>query len=487
MKSQLTLKILLKNLFYFIMLVIIIWAIYAFTTGVLFFIKHKKVSSEYIAKSCAINYYSNETGPDRVVLIDDPLESGLARLGIIRDAQNTLNIAYFSIDTSESAELFFAALLDAANRDVQVNLLLDGVFHGINRELKPIFYALISHPNIDIKLYEPPSPLTPWTINNRMHDKYIIADNGIGMIGGRNIGDKYFNPDWYTKSVTNDRDVIIINTESYESTSVINEMTNYFDEIWSHKYTKDLNIKINKSRREKGMERQMELADKLAKAKETYKDKMLQYSQMLDISVPTNKITFIHNPLTRFSKEPWCLYEITKLMKAAKSSIFIQSPYVVPSKAMTKGYLNDIDAENIDIFILTNSLASTPNFPAFSGYTNHRKKLVDKGITIFEYQSKDSIHAKAFTIDNDLLAIGTFNADPRSAFLSTESMVVIHSAEAAEKLDEGLMQYIEESLVVDKDYNYIESNNVEEVPVNIVKRVIVFILSHIVRFFEFLL
>ncbi len=487
MKSQLTIKLLLKNMFRFTIIAAIIWVIYAFTTGVLLFIKHKKVSSEYIAKSSSIDYYSDETGPDRVVLIEDPLESGLARMGIIRDAQTSLNIAYFSIDSGESSELFFAALLDAADRDVQVNLLLDGMFHGIKGELKSIFYALMMHPNIDIKLYEPLSLITPWTINNRMHDKYIIADNEIGMIGGRNIGDKYFNPDWYTKAVTNDRDVIIINTESDESASVINEMTSYFNEIWSHEYSEDLSIRLNKFRQKKGTEKQRELADKLAQAKELHQDTMLQYSRLLDISVPTNKITFIHNPITRFSKEPWCWYELTKLMKSAKSSIFVQSPYFVPSKAMTKSYLDGIDTKNIDVFILTNSLASTPNYPAFSGYINHRKRLVDSGITIFEYQSKDSIHAKAFTIDNDLLAIGTFNVDPRSAFLSTESMVVIHSAEAAEKLDDGLMQYIEESLVVGEDYEYIQSDSIEEVPVNIVKRAAVTILSYIVRLFEFLL
>lgn len=174
-------------------------------------------------------------------------------------------------------------------------------------------------------------------------------------------------------------------------------------------------------------------------------------------------------------------------MKYADDSIFIQSPYVIPSKGMIKGFLNKDDFIDKEIFLLTNSLGSTPNLPAYSGYLNHRKSIVDKDINVFEFQSEDSLHTKAFVFDSELVAIGSFNLDHRSAYLSTESMVVIHSAEGVKKLEEGLASYVKESLLVDRDYNYVTDKNVAEIPVHPIKRIIINSLSYIVKWFEYLL
>lgn len=154
---------------------------------------------------------------------------------------------------------------------------------------------------------------------------------------------------------------------------------------------------------------------------------------------------------------------------------------------MIQGFLNEDEFDNIEITALTNSLASTPNLPAYSGYLNHRKKLINSGINIYEYQSVDSLHTKAFIIDNSLLAIGSFNSDPRSAFLSTESMLVIHSSQAVEKIEEGLQNYFDTSLLVDEDYNYIPRENLPARPVSLIKKFAVYTLSYITRWFEFLL
>ena len=108
---------------------------------------------------------------------------------------------------------------------------------------------------------------------------------------------------------------------------------------------------------------------------------------------------------------------------------------------------------NKKITLLTNSLVSTPNLPAFAGYLNHRKQIVDN-IDVLEIISKDSIHAKAFLFNKDLVAIGSFNLDPRSIFLSSESMVVIHSEEVVNKFGLNIHNFANDSLLVNKDYNY---------------------------------
>lgn len=467
--------------------IFIFYALYLLVTGVFIFLIPKQVSEEYMEKSSVSKFYSNDIGPDRGILIDNPTDSGMARLKIIDSAKERLDVSYFSIETGESPNLFFGALIEAADRGVEVNLLLDGLFHGLRGELKPIIYTFISHPNMNLKLYEPFHPLKPWTLNNRMHDKYIIADDKIAIIGGRNIGDKYFAPDWFDKSISNDRDIVLINFDSNHPTSVLNDMSTYFHTIWNHPYSKPVNKNISNRKYIKGVTNAKKLKEKAQQVKKSNPQLFAREIDLMNISFPTNKVTFIHNPIERFSKEPWCWYEITQLMKSAQTSIFAQSPYVILNKSLVNGFFDQDDFTNVDISILTNSLKSTPNVLAFSGYLNYREDLVASGINVFEFKSTDSIHAKSFIIDSNLVAVGSFNLDPRSAYLSTESMVVIHSSEAVEKLEEGLTGYLDRSLLVSESDSYFSRKNVEEMTVGLTKKYMVRLLSFVTRWIEYLL
>lgn len=307
------------------------------------------------------------------------------------------------------------------------------------------------------------------------------------IIGGRNIGDTYFAPEWYDQKVTNDRDIIIINSNLEDKSSAVYQMSNYFNYIWNHKYSRPVNKIVYKIRHKMALQKSNELKEKLAQDQRLNQEVLQKPIDLMEFSFPTNKISFIHNPIQRFSKEPAVWYQITQLMKSAKKSVFIQSPYVIPSHSMVDGFLEKEDFINKDVFILTNSLGSTPNLPAYSGYLNHRKKIVDYGINILEFQSEDSLHTKAFVIDNELLGIGSFNLDHRSAFLSTESMVIIHSLEAVGKLEAGLEDYIANSLLVGKDYNYILKQNVAPTPVSPVKNRLINTFSYFIKWFEYLL
>ncbi|HZK39497.1 MAG TPA: hypothetical protein VFD23_05035, partial [Clostridia bacterium] len=104
------------------------FVIYVMVTGMFIFAIPKDISTEHKNNSTTDNYYSDTIGPDRAVLINDPLKAGVARIRIIENAKETLDISCFSIENGESSLLFFGALLEAADRGVQVNLLLDGMF-----------------------------------------------------------------------------------------------------------------------------------------------------------------------------------------------------------------------------------------------------------------------------------------------------------------------------------------------------------------------
>ena len=109
--------------------------------------------------------------------------------------------------------------------------------------------------------------------------------------------------------------------------------------------------------------------------------------------------------------------------------------------------------------ILTNSLSSTDNIEAFSGYQSDREALLKTGIRIFEIRPDAKIrekimtgelqdvlihkpifghHAKSMVIDNETTVIGTFNLDPRSANLNTECIVIVNSNKIAQGVLEGM-------------------------------------------------
>lgn len=459
--------------------------LYGLVSGVLIFSFPKEVSEDYQKKSSVSNFYSNDLGCDRVVLINDPFEAGVARINIIEKAQKTLDVSYYAIDSGEYANVFLGMLLDAADRGVKVNLVLDGIFHGMKKDLKDVVYTFMAHPNIELKFYEPLNVFKPWTLNNRLHDKYIIADNRIVIIGGRNIGDKYFGLDSYRGAISHDRDVVIMNTDEKDQSSVINQMSDYFQLVWNCEYVKSPINQLSARQYKAGSEKKKDLEETVRLTKKNIPALFHHDIDWLSLSFPANKITLIHNPVERFSKEPWCWYEITQLMKSAQQSIFIQSPYIIPNPQMIQAF-----SENnlpLDVDLLTNSLGSTPNFPAYAGYIKYRKKIIDTGVNVYEYQGKDSIHGKSFAIDDDLVLIGSFNFDPRSVYLSTETMVVIHSKGFAHKFKEEINEYINQSLLVASDYTYAQNTKVKEEEVRRSKKIIITTLSYFIGLFDYML
>ncbi len=463
------------------------YILYAFILGVMIFSFYRHNVSNYKETHKVDRFLGKGLGQDRVALVEDRYESGLARINLIENAEETLEISYYTIDKGISSEIFWGSIINAADRGVEVRVLLDGIFHNLKGDTKDIIYACYNHPNIQLKFYEPLNIFKPWTWNNRLHDKIIIVDNELAIIGGRNIGDRYFTKDDYDEKVTNDRDVVILNTDKENmSGSVISQMEDYFNETWNYKFSKYPLNRLRKGQKEKGEEKTKYLKNYISKLKKTEEEMFNHAFNWEKISYPTSKITLIHNPIERLNKEPWCWYSIISLGKAAEESVFIQSPYVVPTNKMLK----HIDTENDlpeKVDILTNSLATNANPMGTAGTMLRRKDVVDMGINLHEYQGAESIHAKSYIFDDRVSLVGSFNVDARSAYLSTETMVVIDGEEFAEHFKEEIKNQIDQSLMVGKDYSYIEDPNIEARKPPVLKTIITKFLSILAYFFDFMI
>ncbi|TMW73914.1 phospholipase D-like domain-containing protein [Alteribacter natronophilus] len=475
----------IKRIAGIIIFVIIGYVLYALFSGVIIFQLSGYDTNSSPADHDPERFYGDDESEDRVALIEGRLESKEARNNIKENAEETLDITNFKLTEGSAANIFFASIVEAADRGVQVRVLLDGMFHGMRGEYTDIVYAFASHPNIDLKFYEPVDLLRPWTLNNRLHDKLVISDNNLSMISGRNIGDRYFAPEGF-EGATNDRDAVIYNSGA--DNSVIDDIQNYFDYVWNHEFSQSQTENVSEPQLAAGEDQLNELREILEEFHYSSSELFQQEIDWEERSLPTRKVTFIHNPIERMNKEPVVWRDITNLLESAEEYIFMQSPFIIPSERVMKHLdLDAISAPKVEI--LTNSLAASPNLPAYGGYSRYREELAGTLADLYEYQGPDqSIHGKSYMIDDRISMIGSFNLDPRSVYLSTESMIVVDSEEVAMELRghvDNLMTH--ESLLVNDDGSFEESEFAEEAEVPAAKRFRKNMWAFFTRFFEHLL
>lgn len=425
--------------------------------------------------------------PDKVVLLQDREDSGLARLQLIKNAKESVDISTYAIHKGPYADLFFGCLFDAANRGVKVRLLLDGIVNQFNKDLRLYSYAIFTHPNIELKYYEPLHIGKPWTWNNRFHDKLFIIDSELAIVGGRNIGDKYFSAAG-TKGASNDRDVIVFTEEQGENdNSVLRQIDDYYQYVWNHPFTKNAVKKVSFKKEQRGKAKAEDALHILENAKDVYPlplDKPIDWKKD---AYSTDKVYLLHNPHQRMNKDPLIWKELISLSEQATNSIYLESPYIVPTKKM----LDYADPEKIKVDhwkVLTNSSASTPNMVAFSGYWSNRKHIIKWVDELFEYQKKtESLHGKTYIFDGKISLIGSYNVDARSTFLNTETMLLIDSEEFAHFLQMELNKTVDNhSLQVLEDGSYKEEERVEQGKVAVWKKIAIKTLAPIIKFFAFL-
>src|SRR3954447_23764325 len=153
-----------------------------------------------------------------------------ARLALADAAQRSLDVQYYIWNKDMAGKVMLEHIFRAADRGVRVRLLLDdlGTMPG-DREL----LAIDSHPNIEVRMFNPVALRSPrllgmladfGRINKRMHNKSFTADGQVSIVGGRNIGDEYFEAN--AKANFADLDVAVIGP-------VVKQVSNEFDLYWN--------------------------------------------------------------------------------------------------------------------------------------------------------------------------------------------------------------------------------------------------------------
>ncbi len=405
---------------------------------------------------------STKTG---VYVLEKGEEALIGRAWLTQNAMTSIDVQYFIWSTDNIGILAAEQLLTAAERGVAIRVIVDDFL--IDAEGQTLL-LLSAHPNVQIRIYNPnvtvgvsfwqrlKNAVTGFReINQRMHDKTAIFDRTAGITGGRNMADEYFDYDQTYNF--RDRDVLLLGRS-------VADMSENFEEFWSSELTVPVEeifnedaVKVSsKDMRLRSRELHAYAVDPRnfePEVREAINNAAAYFPQLLQAMV-WEDVVFLSDVPGKNSGESGLrgggesTDRLINAVRNAKESILIQSPYLI----MPEGGIDlfaKLVSQGVDIRISTNSLASTDNIQAFSGYQGQRADLLQAGVELFEFMDEPNIreqlidrypriaannpvfaiHAKSMVIDGEIVFVGTFNLDPRSANLNTEVGMLVESRE----------------------------------------------------------
>ncbi|WP_230243992.1 MULTISPECIES: phospholipase D family protein [unclassified Acinetobacter] len=419
----------------------------------------------------------------------DPLEALAARIYLINKAEKSLDLQYYIWDNDKIGALALHAIIRAADRGVKVRLLVDD---NNAKKMEGIYLALDQHVNIDIKLYNPyrfrhyramDMILDLKRINRRMHNKSFIADNQISLIGGRNMSNQYYNvSDNYQFS---DVDVMLVGSAS-------DEIIHSFDEYWNDDYAYSVKQLVNPRHytlRYESLKQQLEQHDQEATV-QNYLDLVTRSKAIEEWMTHNIKFDWVSAEVVkdapskikdRASKEEHLNFQLLTHLEKPSSSVDIISAYFVPEQSGAEK-LKNLANDGLQVRVLTNSFKANDVPVVHAFYAKYREDLLANNVQLYEFLarpemenlnthtqeiskkakvsmkglSRSSLHAKLMALDEKQVFIGSFNFDPRSAYLNTEIGVILNSPPLAravhQTMDVNLSKYAYK-LVLDAQQN----------------------------------
>lgn len=387
--------------------IFLIWLVYVISCIIIPPLFHK----EYSGKGAADE--NRGTAQERVLCIDDNKEALLWRLRLIEEAQERIILCTFDFRDDNSGRDMMAALFHAANRGVEVRIMVDGINGMLYLTGSRNFRELAAHENVQVKLYNPVNLLAPWKINYRMHDKYLIADDFAYILGGRNTDDLFLGE--YKDSYNEDRDILVYESRPGEGNSYL-QLTEYFKGIWSLSCAKPY---------EKAGSKGGFLEEHYRVVRERYPEAFTEI-KWEEETMETGGIELCTNPMEPVNKRPLLWNRLADEMGRGKD-ILIQTPYIICSRDMYEELANI--AGKAEVEMITNAVEGGANPFGCTDYLNQKGNVRRTGIHTFEHLGGQALHTKTILIDGHISIVGSCNLDMRSIYLDTEMMLVIDCEE----------------------------------------------------------
>lgn len=404
-------------------------------------------------------------------LLSSSDEAFRARAELIRNARSSLDLQYYIVHDGFSTRALVDELLKAADRGVRVRILLDDTASdGLDKTIA----TLAAHRNIQIRLFNPTHLGRATGVtramgrlfnlsqqHRRMHNKLWLADDSVAIVGGRNLGDEYFD----AEPNMNFTDIDLLNFGP-----VAQQLGYSFDQYWNSALSQPIadflfNVPTQKHLAATRVRLEQSLIDSREQHKTLY-ERLMTYQTDPQMDTWRQQLTWAWGQalwdapikvLARGEPDPHLLLttQLAPELAGVNQELMLISAYFVPGEA-GRDYLTGRADAGVNVSLLTNSLEATDVPAVHGGYAPYRRTLLEHGVKLFELRrqpgdqgntalglsggSDSSLHSKAMIFDQRKSFIGSFNFDPRSVLWNTEVGVLVDSPELAAQMRKLALQ-----------------------------------------------
>ena len=446
----------------------------------------------------AYNASTPEAPRHSALILDEGQGALLARVHLIRAARRSIDLQTFHFARDDAGRVVLDELRAAAKRGVKVRLLMDQLNGLADPELQARLAGF--HRNFEIRVYNPvfdQAKVSPLEfagaiifrfrdLNRRMHNKVMLVDDRVAVIGGRNVQDEYF--DWNDQYNYRDRDLLIAGP-------VTQAMKRNFDAFWNDRRAlppSDLGdvarvLIANKGPPDAPPPPRSERVQKMAA---DAGDGGAVYARLSPFLYPVGRIDFFGDLPGKHDQGPKSRADASEALLGALASsekeLLLQTPYLVMSRP-ARQLFRRLHKRNppLSVIVSTNSLAATDAFPVYAmSHKYKRLYLRELGFQIHEYKPfpadmpidlmavpgaaealaadaqvgeeaderwlgsgsshrpvplkragvRIGLHSKSMVVDERIGIVGSHNFDPRSNDFNTESLVMVHDPAFAKAL-----------------------------------------------------
>ncbi|WP_085630195.1 MULTISPECIES: phospholipase D family protein [unclassified Pseudomonas] len=409
-------------------------------------------------------------------LLSNSTEAFTARAELIRNAQSSLDLQYYIVHDGVSTRMLVDELLKAADRGVRVRILLDDT---TSDGLDLVIATLAAHPQIQIRLFNPlhlgrstgvtraAGRLFNLSLQHRrMHNKLWLADNAAAIVGGRNLGDEYFD----AEPNLNFTDIDMLSVGP-----VAQQLGHSFDQYWNSALSRPVDEFLSSRPTAKDLQntrtRLEESLEDTRKQNHALYRQLKTYSTDPRMDIWRRELIWAWNQalwdapskvLAKDKPDPQLLLttQLAPELKGVSQELMMISAYFVPGQPGLVYLTGRADA-GVSVSLLTNALEATDVPAVHGGYAPYRKALLEHGVRLFELRrqpgatggsgprlfygpssrgSDSSLHSKAMIFDGKKAFIGSFNFDPRSVLWNTEVGVLVDSPALAAHVRELALQ-----------------------------------------------
>jgi putative cardiolipin synthase len=415
-------------------------------------------------------------------MVSEGVDGLTARVELIDAAQRSLDLQTYIFHADESGNLIARALLRAADRGVRIRILTDDgeTVAGDERIL-----SLAARSGIEIRIFNPlryrghnrvlravEFLLDEGRLDYRMHDKLMVADGVVAIIGGRNIGDQYFQID--PASQFGDDDVVVAGP-------TVGRLEGVFDQFWNSDLAVPAPLVAKTQTSAQALSRYVAQlsadpgeggggakalagapagtpgASAAPAAADVSGATRAARQPLSDIIAGRTPLVWAQAKLVYDSPDKKdvdngdapgrLIYRaVAEQADAVATELLMITPYFVPSPDELR-VLKQARERKAAVRILTNSLPAAPNLAAQSGYMHYRVQLLQEGVELYEIRAllgsgrgsgqtrwisrhgNYALHAKEYIFDRKTLFVGSMNFDQRSKHLNTEIGLLIASPE----------------------------------------------------------